>query len=214
MALFLNRFVVPAVQAVKDGQGPDHAYLELTFRVEAGMRSVYVELVPGCGADIRFLLTAWNKALRHSYFNLGYRKRDLGPCIRGGAGEVVGIPGLWLDIDLVTGVHAKTALPGSVDEALELLHDALPGQPPTDLVHSGGGLHAYWLFDRPWYFQDEGERADASRQLKGLHARVQAVAAQRGWHLDNVADLPRMLRVPGTYNAKDPQNPKLAVFIQ
>jgi hypothetical protein len=65
----------------------------------------------------------------------------------------VDLPGVWLDLDLdVEGHHKKRddQLPhlASVDQAQELL--AKTGLPdPTALVHSGGGLYAWWLFDQP-----------------------------------------------------------------
>lgn len=213
LMMFIQKFVSPALAVIQSGEGPAAAYLELTRKTEGGMRSHYVKIEPNCTNTIRFLIDAWVRKLCHTYFNLGYRARDLGPKIRGGAAEVIGIPGLWLDIDLASGVHAETALPSSVDEVMDLLQQALPGQGPTDLVHSGGGLHAYWLFSRPWFFKDETERREASLQLKGLHAMVQKAATNRGWKIDNVSDLPRMLRVPGSFNAKDPSTPKIVEFL-
>ena len=159
------------------------------------------------------MLLTQSQALTPSYFNLGYRARDLGRYKRGGISEVVGIPALWLDIDLSLGVHAETKLPGSVEDVQMLLEEALPGRPPNLLVYSGGGLHAYWMFATPWFFTTEANRQQARLQLRALHARVQQAAARHGWRLDNVSDLARMLRVPGTYNAKDQANPKLVEII-
>ena len=39
--------------------------------------------------------------------------------------------------------------------------------PPSALVHSGHGLHAYWLLSEPLDLQDAGERALASTRCSG-----------------------------------------------
>lgn len=213
IAKFVELFVAPSVQSLQAGLGPKEAWLEFTFRRGAGMRNLYVELGSKCLGNMQLLLGVQSRALTPSYFNLGFRARDLGRFKRGGVAEVVGIPALWLDIDLATGVHASTALPGSVEDVEHLLKEALPGRPPNVLVHSGGGIHAYWMFARPWFFNSEQDRLNARQQLRALHAHVQKAAAQHGWKLDNVSDLARMLRVPGTYNAKDPAAPKLVEII-
>jgi hypothetical protein len=80
--------------------------------------------------------------------------------------------------------------------------------PPTLLVHSGGGLQAWWLFRELWTLESEEEvrkaSALATRWLGALRARAQA----SGWTIDGVADLTRVLRVPSTANCKVPGNPR------
>lgn len=63
---------------------------------------------------------------------------------------------------------------------------------PTTVVRSGHGLHAYWLL----------KEAEEPRTLVGLSARL--AHALNG---DNVADAARILRLPGTTNHKNPDNP-------
>ena len=64
---------------------------------------------------------------------------------RVGNDNAAGIPGLWVDIDILSEAHQAKALPPTADLALEILPD---GVPPTLLVRSGNGLHAWWLFKR------------------------------------------------------------------
>lgn len=66
--------------------------------------------------------------------------------------------------------------------------------PPSVIIDSGGGYHAYWLL-RQTLPVDESNRADIQAVQ---HAWVQMVQADPG-----AADLRRMLRVPGTYNVKE-----------
>ena len=92
---------------------------------------------------------------------------------------------------------------------MDLIREAMPTYPPTHYVTSGGGIHCYWLFAAPWFFKDEQDKLDAQMMSRGLHARIQAAAQRHGWKIDNVSDLARLLRIPGSYNMKDPQNPRL-----
>jgi hypothetical protein len=101
------------------------------------------------------------------------------------------LPGLaaWIDLDFRD--HE-----GGEDVCRETLgHFTLP---PTALVHSGHGLHAYWFMKEP---EDPPVLVDLSARL----------AASLGG--DHVADAARILRLPGTTNRKDPAHP-LPVIVE
>ena len=68
--------------------------------------------------------------------------------------------------------------------------------PYSALVSSGHGLHAYWLLRTPLPVQGPDGPANA--------ARYESVAQRLAEHLgaDHTWDLPRVLRVPGSLNAK------------
>jgi hypothetical protein len=111
------------------------------------------------------------------------------------------IPGLWADLDYADEVHAKSDhLPPHEDAVLGLL-DSLPHR-PTVIVHSGHGLQAWWLFEEVWGFDDDAERDRAQRLTKGWIRYLGERAAENGWVIDSVFDLARVMRVPGTVNAK------------
>lgn len=66
--------------------------------------------------------------------------------------------------------------------------------PPSVLIFSGGGYHAYWLFEQT-YFIDSDD------------ARQRIIDIQYAWDDyttgdNHVKDLARVLRIPGTYNRK------------
>ena len=113
--------------------------------------------------------------------------------------NAAGIPGLWVDIDILSEAHQAKALPPTADLALEILPD---GVPPTLLVRSGNGLHAWWLFREPWVFEGPEEREEAAKLLRRWQALLRIRAASRGWSLDHTHDLARVLRLPGTLNHK------------
>lgn len=138
------------------------------------------------------------------YVGVGLAKQDYGATHRCVSDEIAGIVGIWADIDLKSEAHTK-ALPVSIDEALEILP---AGFPPSLLVTTGNGLHAWWLFREPLVFENTDERRNAAALVNRWQTLLRFNAASRGWAFDRLADLARVLRVPGTCNCKDPRNRK------
>lgn len=68
--------------------------------------------------------------------------------VRGFSESATAIPGLWIDVDFKAPVHHERNLPPDLRAALSLL-EVVPHE-PTLVVHSGFGIHAYWLFREPW----------------------------------------------------------------
>lgn len=87
---------------------------------------------------------------------------------------------LWTDHDFKT-----------VDEATTRALLALVPDPPGIIVHSGGGLHSYWLLAKPI-------PADKALQ-RWLRDLAYTLHADRG-----AALVTQILRVPGTRNWKQP----------
>lgn len=108
-----------------------------------------------------------------AYFAVGLRKPGLSRWKRGGAAEVVALPAFYTDIDDPT------------DAALIQLRGAR--LPPSVIVHSGGGYHAYWLLDEP-----TADLNTARRVLQGL---------ARTFGGDGLSPA-QSLRLPGSVNHK------------
>jgi hypothetical protein len=108
-----------------------------------------------------------------AYFAVGLRKPGLSRWKRGGAAEVVALPAFYTDIDDPT------------DAALIQLRGAR--LPPSVIVHSGGGYHAYWLLDEP-----TADLNTARQVLQGL---------ARTFGGDGLSPA-QSLRLPGTVNTK------------
>jgi hypothetical protein len=117
----------------------------------------------------------------------------------------MGIVGLWADLDLKSEAHSKSALPATVEDALSILPPILP---PTFVILTGNGAHAWWLFREPLIFESDQERRDAGNLALRWQSLLRLNASARGWDFDRLADLARVLRIPGTQNCKDPRNPK------
>lgn len=136
------------------------------------------------------------------YIGAGLRGCDLGPTRAGERSDVTAIPGLWVDLDIADPVHKKPNLPPTEDAAWELLADM--GLAPSMVVHTGHGLQAWWLFREPWILESDAERDQAEQLTKGWCDTLRAKARAHGWDADQVGDLRRVMRLPGTWNRKGP----------
>lgn len=108
---------------------------------------------------------------------------------------------LALDIDLATGVHSAKNLPENEEQALKLLEEA--GLPqPTLTIHSGGGIYPVWQFQEPLHLETKEDRSRVERLWSAWNEHARLAWVQRGLKLDTIAELARVLRVPGTFNPK------------
>jgi hypothetical protein len=135
------------------------------------------------------------------WYGVAPRDRDLGTR-RGGSADCISIPALWADIDIAGPGHAATNLPPDRAAAWELIR-AYPLR-PTYVIDTGGGLQPYWQLDEP-------VPADQAVAFLARWGATWAELGRRhGWHVDNVFDLARVMRLPGTWNRKpDHTNPPL-----
>lgn len=166
-----------------------HTYWTPEFLKKYG---TWHECFPACG--------------RMSIFSLGTTADPLPADLRAKQQNVTSIACLWVDIDIVdSAAHKAGNLPKSVDEAMGLLPEKYP---PSIIVSSGHGLHAYWLLKDPVIINDEN-RAEVINAVRKLQQIIRNNAVANGWKIDATADLSRILRVPYTWNFKDPENPML-----
>ena len=103
-----------------------------------------------------------------------------------------GARSLWLDLDAGSGKPYATA--GDAAQALAKFCQAT-GLPLPTVVCSGGGVHAYWTFERvllPAEWQSASERLHAAVVAHGLHADP-----------SRTRDIASVLRPVGTVNFKN-----------
>lgn len=148
-------------------------------------------------------------ATQDVYVGVGFSPRDFGASRRCVAGEIAGIPGMWADIDIKSEAHPQPNLPTTIEQALSILP---PEFPPTFVILTGNGIQAWWLFREPWIFESEDDRRAAARLAYRWQSMLRDNASQRGFTCDRLADLARLLRVPGTTNCKQSSNPKPVVI--
>lgn len=108
-----------------------------------------------------------------AYFAVGLRRPGLTRWKRGGTADVVALPALFVDVDDPT------------PDALRRLQSASP--PPSCIVHSGGGYHAYWWLDTP--------TADLELTRRLLRGLADALCG-------DMLSIAQSLRVPSTVNTK------------
>ena len=125
--------------------------------------------------------------------------------------EVGGLAGMWADIDWNHPVHRKTNLPPTQEQVLATLEEAL--LEPTLLVDSGHGIQAWWLFEQPWLFQSAQEHELGRRAAQWWHQHIKALYTARGWTTDSVFNLDRIMRLPGTWNNREPVDRKPVIAI-
>lgn len=142
------------------------------------------------------------------YTAVGIAAKDHGRSQRCPAHLVAGIPGLWLDVDVNGGPNGKTQAAADKAQAMEI---ACAIAVPTVIVDSGYGLHAWYLLDTgPWFFRGDRQRAaDLSERWHEAHRRE---AGKVGAGIDHAHDLARLLRLPGTINAKGDQRAPVEVL--
>ncbi len=139
------------------------------------------------------------------YIGVGLSRTDFGVTRRCASNDITGIFGLAADLDLKSDVHNKKSLAATIEEALKILP---PNFPPTFVIRTGNGAHAWWLFKEPLMISNEEERIYAIKLSERWQSLLQANAAAHGWAWDRLADLARLLRVPGTSNCKEAGNSK------
>lgn len=118
---------------------------------------------------------------------------------RGKSDDVIAVPGYWMDLDIQSSAHSAKKYPPTNEEALKILSGFAE---PSLIVNSGHGLHLYWLFDKPWQFEDASDKNRAARLLKAFQQTIRSIFSEHGYQLDITSDLARLLRIPGTLNHK------------
>lgn len=108
---------------------------------------------------------------------------------RGKAYDAILITALWVDVDV----------PGETGY-LQLISDIVP---PSIVISSGGGWHGYWLLTEPLVI-DDFNRDAIKRTLKGMAIRCGGDT--------KVAELARIMRLPGTINTKPGRGQQCYVY--
>lgn len=142
-----------------------------------------------------------------AYFGVCQQLRQGGQNSRGQNEAAAVVPGLWVDLDYADKPHAgeqprKKIYPTreAVDQAL-----AMMPFPPSVRVVTGGGIHAYWKFDRPFLITSTADNGRAAELVKSWQGQIKSKLLKiGGFGADSTHDLARVLRLPGTIHTKHP----------
>lgn len=136
----------------------------------------------------------------NTYYCVALRQEGLPSSVRGGINQIHTVVCMVADVDVLGPVHKEKDLPKTEKEAIDFVNGLK--LKPSIIVQSGNGVHAFWLLDEPFIIHNEDEREQIRELSAGFGMYVIAEGRKKGWKLDNVQDVPRMLRAPGSLNFK------------
>ena len=147
--------------------------VELRYKTASGMRQEFFALSHLENMARRAITLSADEC--NVYFGVAPRRER-----KGRKESVSMVPGLFCDLDF-------SPFEAGGIEALERLNRFRPQ--PTAVVHTGGGLHCYWRLK------------NALMPTPDIQAKIRDLAYEL--NADQAAtDLPRVLRVPGTWSWK------------
>tara|TARA_R100001086_G_scaffold218584_1_gene135309 strand:+ start:6658 stop:8268 length:1611 start_codon:yes stop_codon:yes gene_type:complete len=150
---------------------------------------------------------------RDVYVGVSLQPPSLTKHQRGTNTTVTGLVGLFADIDVVgPGRNSEKQYAKTFDDAKKIIDTIGPA--PSIIVMTGGGLQPWWFFSEPWIFEEHNDRMTAGTLLKNWIRTIQLVSQSFGYEIDSTCDLARLLRIPGTYNHKYKENPKIDVVME
>ena len=120
---------------------------------------------------------------------------------RGKEADITRLAALPVDLDIKSGGCSSRDV---ADAIIANLGIRLGVTRPSATVDSGHGRHGYWPISDGWIV--DGDIGPARALLKRCGRLVAHVAAAHNVHADNVFDLTRMMRVPGSLNNKSGSN--------
>jgi hypothetical protein len=135
------------------------------------------------------------------YVGVGLHREILPSKRRGGSHDIFALTALYADLDFYDPIHKDRPRPCDQAEGREFLRTLRWA--PTLVVQSGHGLQPWWKLREPLT-----DMAQATQLLAYWKHYIQGAAKTRGWKVDAVFDLARVMRVAGTRNYKrDPVVP-------
>jgi hypothetical protein len=122
----------------------------------------------------------------------------------GTARDVLALPALWADLNVVGPSGRHHDLPPDQATRLAILRD-FP-LPPSALVRTNRGHQAYWFLDEPF---ENSDLAATRALLHGLGGTLAAIARRHGWRIDEHVFTPAgALALPGTLD-RSQRRPRL-----
>lgn len=146
-----------------------------------------------------------------SKYDVWYGTGVLRPDLTSGRGlaiDVVGVRELFADLDVKPGgLPSWDAARDAISDLSDILNDK-----PAAVVNTGHGLQPHWKIERgsstDWKDHHDPRWLKATALFRQWGRMVAHVAEKHGGSVDNVFDLSRVLRCPGTSNVdKNPDAP-------
>ena len=175
-------------------------YLAICYEIKSRGVKWTATVIKGVSAAVKYVDSLPTEA--DVYCGVNSLRAGLPPGVKGTAADVIDLVALWSDLDADEGKCGDLATADAIIDDLS----AYLGTRPADIVHTGHGLHPYWPLDPGDTTQLSP--ADAETLLGCWGQFVSSVASHHGVaKVDNVFNLDRVLRAPGTVNNKNPDHP-------
>ena len=122
-----------------------------------------------------------------------------------GAGKLTGqgtkdhikeVIAFYADVETGQDGHKKASFYATKEEALQAIRTFK--YRPSFIIDSGHGYHCLWLFKEPYIIGEDVDLEYYEAMNRGIQKILKA---------DTTADVTRILRVPGSFNVKDPAHP-------
>lgn len=147
---------------------------------------------------------------KHIYYGIGLSPQDFGRYKRCRSDKICALAGLQADLDVRS--HLRNDKKPYFESKEQAIHFAknclLPNLPPTFIIDSGHGIYANWIFKEPLVLDTQETKNYAQKLLKDFVLTLKNRATKLGYDVDSTPDLPRVFRLPGTWNYKDENDPK------
>lgn len=183
------------------GQG--HGLLSISYTMDSHLKSLRSDFLNASDVDTIARHITSLPAGAQVVFNFARlaKKPTTG---RGKATDTQAFSVIGMDIDIADPKKPNKSLPLDIEEAVAAL-ETLP-LPPSILVRSGRGLHAYWSLEEDMLISDESDLKHAREFVANFYRGVSTNLPQ--YNFDHTHDLARSFRMPGSTNLKDPLNPQ------
>lgn len=198
-------------------------YLTEVYAGVPGLMQIWTTPAKGAGAffttdddgieqAVTYIDAQWKMSGQQGiYSRITTLKGKLEPGKRGSVADSSHFIGPWTDLDFGTIGHKGGKLPPDPMTAQEI-YDASGLPEASIIVNSGGGLYHLVLLDEPIDITDTQLRLRIGQLSRRWQYQVKMAAKKLGYDYGTgVSDLARVLRVPGTVNAKEWKNQRLAV---
>ncbi len=189
--------------------GDGNGYLSVSNTHQSHLQSLRSNFFPANDVDA---IENHLKSLAGNYqvvFNVA-RVGNIPTSGRGKTSDAHAFSVIGMDIDVLSTKKANQNLPKTVDEAIAAL-ESLP-LPPSILVGSGSGLHAYWKLSSDVVIGDDEDLKEARLLVADFYRGVAAELPE--YSFDPTKDLARTFRMPGFSNLKDSANPKPVTLLE
>ena len=206
---FSNIKTIAPKSFIESVAGSGRGYVTLSYTQDPKTKFLKSECFPASDRDLILDRAASLSKKSQVYFGINRRSHLLSIGERGGNGDVGNISIIGMDIDVSDPKEPDNELPQSQEEALTLLETF--SLKPSFTISSGVGVHAYWALNEEIEITNDQERKDAQELVRSFYRGFAQFA--HPFKFDSTHDLSRMLRFPGSWNFKDPENPRQVVFL-